>query len=38
MEDLKPLRVFVAIAEAGSLVGAGRLLSLSPPTVTRILG
>ena len=38
MDDLKQLRVFVAIAEAGSLVGAGRMLSLSPPTVTRILG
>ncbi|WP_293611864.1 LysR family transcriptional regulator [Ponticaulis sp.] len=37
MDDLKPLRVFVAIAEAGSLVGAGRALQLSPPTVTRIL-
>tara|TARA_Y100000052_G_scaffold27591_2_gene37074 strand:+ start:32503 stop:33396 length:894 start_codon:yes stop_codon:yes gene_type:complete len=37
LNDLKPLRVFVAIAEAGSLVGAARELQLSPPTVTRIL-
>lgn len=37
MDYLKPLRVFIAIAETGSLAGAARALQLSPPTVTRVL-
>lgn len=38
MDYLKPLKVFIAIAENGSLAGAARELQLSPPSVTRILG
>jgi len=37
MDRLQALEVFVAIAEAGSLAGAGRRLSLSAPSVTRVL-
>ncbi|MEM9681783.1 MAG: LysR family transcriptional regulator [Pseudomonadota bacterium] len=38
MDQLRALEVFVAIAEAGSFAGAARALSISPPSVTRIIG
>ncbi|MEM6851415.1 MAG: LysR family transcriptional regulator, partial [Pseudomonadota bacterium] len=37
MDQLRALEVFAAVAEDGSLAGAGRRLGLSPPTVTRIV-
>src|SRR3954463_10655409 len=37
MDRLDELALFVAIADAGSLAGAGRRLGRSPPAVTRIL-
>jgi DNA-binding transcriptional LysR family regulator len=38
MDRLDELSVFLAIFEAGSLIGASRRLRRSPPTVTRALG
>lgn len=38
MDRFRALEVFVAVAEAGSLAGAARSLSISPPSVTRIVG
>jgi len=38
MDRLRALEVFVAVAEAGSLAEAARAMSLSAPTVTRVLG
>ncbi|MGB6352474.1 MAG: LysR family transcriptional regulator [Steroidobacteraceae bacterium] len=38
MDRLDELTIFVAIVEAGSLVGASRRLRRSPPVVTRALG
>lgn len=38
MDRLRALEVFIEIAETGSLSGAARKLSLSAPTVTRVLG
>jgi DNA-binding transcriptional LysR family regulator len=38
MDRLDELAIFVAIVEAGSLVGASRRLRRSPPAVTRALG
>lgn len=38
MDRLRALEVFIAVADAGSLAAAARGLSLSAPTVTRILG
>ena len=38
MDQLRALEVFVAVAEAGSFAGAARALSISPPSVTRIIG
>ena len=38
MDQMRALKVVIAVAEAGSLVGAARALDLSPPTVTRLLG
>jgi DNA-binding transcriptional LysR family regulator len=38
MDRLDELSIFVAIVEAGSLVGASRRLRRSPPAVTRALG
>jgi DNA-binding transcriptional LysR family regulator len=38
MDRLDELAIFVAIIEAGSLVGASRRLRRSPPAVTRALG
>ncbi len=35
MDRLDELRIFVAVAECGSFVGAARQLSMSPPAVTR---
>lgn len=35
MDGLVEMRVFVAVAEAGSFVGGARRLGLSPPAVTR---
>jgi DNA-binding transcriptional LysR family regulator len=37
MDRLEELRLLVAVADAGSLAGAGRRLGRSPPAVTRIL-
>ena len=37
MDRLDELALFLAIADAGSLAGAGRRLGRSPPAVTRIL-
>ncbi|MEM7377162.1 MAG: LysR family transcriptional regulator [Pseudomonadota bacterium] len=38
MDKMKSLEVCVAVADEGSLAGAARALSLSAPSVTRILG
>jgi DNA-binding transcriptional LysR family regulator len=38
MDRLDELTIFVAIVEAGSLIGASRRLRRSPPAVTRALG
>ncbi|MEM9603119.1 MAG: LysR family transcriptional regulator [Pseudomonadota bacterium] len=38
MDKMKSLEVCVAVADEGSLAGAARSLSLSAPSVTRILG
>ncbi|HEY9079158.1 LysR family transcriptional regulator [Magnetovibrio sp.] len=38
MDRLRALEVFVAVAEAGSLAGAAKVMSMSAPTVTRVLG
>ena len=38
MDRLRALEVFIEVADAGSLAGAARSLSLSAPTVTRVLG
>jgi len=38
MDRLRALEVFIAVADAGSLSRAARAMSLSAPTVTRILG
>ncbi|WP_262691937.1 LysR substrate-binding domain-containing protein [Kordiimonas aestuarii] len=38
MDRFRALEVFVAVAEAGSLAGAARKLSISAPSVTRIVG
>ncbi|OSM04979.1 LysR family transcriptional regulator [Magnetofaba australis] len=38
MDRFRALEVFVAVAEAGSLIGAAKALSISAPSVTRILG
>jgi DNA-binding transcriptional LysR family regulator len=38
MDRLDELSIFLAIFEAGSLIGASRRLRRSPPTVTRALG
>lgn len=38
MDRLRALEVFIAVADTGSLAAAARHLSLSAPTVTRILG
>jgi len=38
MDRLRALEVFVAVAEAHSLVGAAKAMSMSAPSVTRILG
>ncbi len=35
MDRLEELRIFVAVSECGSFVGAARHLSISPPAVTR---
>lgn len=37
MDRLRDLEVFVAVADAGSLAGAGARLRLSPPAVTRAI-
>ncbi|MEM7703317.1 MAG: LysR family transcriptional regulator [Pseudomonadota bacterium] len=38
MDQLRALRAFVAVADAGTLSGAARSLSLSPPSITRLVG
>lgn len=38
MDRLRALEVFIEIADAGSLAGAARSLSISAPSVTRVLG
>lgn len=38
MDHLRALRAFVAVADAGTLSGAARSLSLSPPSITRLVG
>ena len=38
MDRLRAIKVFVAVADTGSLAGAARQLNLSAPTVTRIIG
>ncbi|WP_284619375.1 LysR family transcriptional regulator [Aquabacterium humicola] len=38
MDQLRALRVFVAVVDQGSLAGAARLLDLAPAVVTRTLG
>lgn len=38
MDRLRALEVFVAVAEAGSLAGAAKAMSMSAPSVTRIVG
>jgi len=38
MDRLRALEIFIEIAETGSLSAAARKLSLSAPTVTRVLG
>ena len=38
MDRLRALEVFVAVADTGSLAGAAKAMSMSAPTVTRILG
>lgn len=38
MDRIRALKTFIAVADAGSLVGAARQLGMSPPTVTRIIG
>ena len=35
MDDLRPLRVFLAVAEQASFAGAARTLGMTPATVTR---
>lgn len=37
MDRLRELEIFVAVADAGSLAGAGSRLRLSPPAVTRAI-
>ena len=38
MDRLRALEIFIAVAEAGSLAGAAKAMSVSAPTVTRVLG
>jgi len=38
MDRLRALEVFIAVAEAGSLAGAAKSMSVSAPTVTWVLG
>jgi len=38
LDRLRSLEVFIAVAEVGSLAGAARVMSISAPSVTRILG
>jgi len=38
MDRLDELEVFIAIMDAGSLIGASRKLRRSPPAITRLLG
>lgn len=38
MDRLRALEVFVAVAESGSLAGAAKAMSMSAPSVTRIVG
>lgn len=37
MEDLKPIRVFLEVAERNSFAGAARALRMTPASVTRII-
>lgn len=38
MDQLRALKTFVAVAEVGTLSGAARVLAISPPSVTRLVG
>jgi DNA-binding transcriptional LysR family regulator len=38
MDRLRALEVFIAVAKSGSLAGAAKAMSISAPTVTRVLG
>lgn len=38
MDKIESLRVFVAVADAGSFVAASRKLDVTPPTATRAIG
>ncbi len=38
MDRVRAMEVFIAVAEAESFAGAARTLSISPPSVTRIIG
>ena len=38
MDQLRALKAFNAVADVGTLTGAARSLSLSPPSITRLVG
>lgn len=38
MDKLRALEVFVSVAKSNSFAGAARALSMSPPSVTRVIG
>ncbi|MEL6707228.1 MAG: LysR family transcriptional regulator [Pseudomonadota bacterium] len=38
MDQLRALKAFIAVADVGTLTGAARSLSLSPPSITRLVG